>query len=410
VITRIQIDGYKSFEDFDLELSPFSVLVGANASGKSNLLEALDLLAHLVREPTGQTLVDHARRGGPKELFRRVPDGAPVPEMRIAADVLSNGDGGIGYCHLRVEARVRYADPPDPLCVDVTVENVHDLDEYNEDGVLSAMRDRLAFSGSVREELARTGQLHATPGPVQDSVYGPQLTRDWRIVEPLPRSMRLVSSTFDEAALAEDGKNLGAVLGRLSRHSEQWFDFMADAVALLPELTDVAVEANREWAQWDVWLEHKHEPRMSPNAASAGTLRVLALFAAAYDPAHPGLLMLEEPENGLYPGRVPQLLARLRGRVTDLGTLGLSSRVEGAAQMRQIMVTSHSPVALAAALEEAPDAVVFFDTVTRFGDGHPPRRVTRARRVADSGERGTFVTPVEVRKYLDPVGRFARGA
>jgi AAA15 family ATPase/GTPase len=44
VITRIEIDGYKSFEDFTLDLPPFAVLVGANASGKSNLLEAVDLL------------------------------------------------------------------------------------------------------------------------------------------------------------------------------------------------------------------------------------------------------------------------------------------------------------------------------------------------------------------------------
>jgi hypothetical protein len=74
------------------------------------------------------------------------------------------------------------------------------------------------------------------------------------------------------------------------------------------------------------------------------------------------------------------------------------------------VVTTHSPVVLASALEEAPESVVFLDTVTRFGDGLPPRRLTRARKVAEQGERGTFVTPLEVRRFLDPVGRFARGA
>ncbi|MER6150620.1 hypothetical protein ACWGPD_11505 [Streptomyces hirsutus] len=55
-------------------------------------------------------------------------------------------------------------------------------------------------------------------------------------------------------------------------------------------------------------------------------------------------------------------------------------------------------------------AVAFLDTVTRFGDGLPPRRLTRARKVADSGERGTFVTPLEVGKCLGPTGLYARGA
>lgn len=375
VITRIEIDGYKSFDDFALDLPPFTVLVGANASGKSNLLEAVDLLGQLIREPAGQTLVDHARRGGPKELFRRGPDGAPAGIMRLAAHVLVHGEQGC--CHLRVEARVTYADPPEPLRVDTEV-----------------------------IDLGETGQLRCTKVPVRDAVYGRELadaTRNWRILEPSPRAMRVVSSTYDTAPLAEDGKNLGAVLGRIARNPESWYDFRSDAVALLPDLVDIAVEANAEWGQWDVWLQHKHEHRVTPGAASAGTLRVLALLAAAHDPAHEGLLMIEEPENGLHPTRVPQLLSRLKGRTSDPAALTSGN-------WRQILITTHSPVALAAALEDAPDSVVFLDTVTRFGDGLPPRRLSRARKVAENGERGTFVTPLEVRKYLDPLGRFARGA
>jgi predicted ATPase len=369
LITGIEIDGYKSFESFSLRLPPFAVLVGANASGKSNLLEAVDLLGQLIREPTGQTLVDHARRGGPKELFRRGPDGRPVEAMRIAADVLV--DGPDGYCLPRVEAEIKYADPPDPLCVNVLAGNAPD----------------------------QALPLHA----VHIGEHLAAATKNWRILEPSPRAMRVVSSTYDTAALAEDGKNLGAVLGRIAQSPEGWRDFQADVAALLPDLVDITVEANAEWAQWDVWLQHKHEHRMTTNTASAGTLRVLALLAAAHDPDHEGVLMLEEPENHLHPSRIPQLLQRLRGRTSDRATLTSGNG-------RQTLITSHSPVTLAAALDMAPESVVFLDTVTRFDDGLPPRRLTRVRKVADEGERGTFVTPLEVRKYLDPVGRFSGGA
>lgn len=397
MITRIEIDGYKSFDAFGLDLPPFTVLVGANASGKSNLLEAVDLLGRLIREPTGQTLVDHARRGGPKDLFRRGSDGNPADAMRIAAHVIV--DGYAGYCHLRVEARVRYADPPEPLRVETEVLNVHD--SYGPDPDGPPWKHWLPILNHDH-----TGQLHCTEVPVQDAAYSRELaeaTKNWRILEPSPKAMRVVSSTYDTAPLAEDGKNLGAVLGRIIQNPESWYDFQADAAALLPDLVDITVEANAEWGQWDVWLQHKHEHRITPSTASAGTLRVLALLAAAHDPAHEGVLMLEEPENGLHPTRVPQLLFRLLGRTSDPATLTSGNG-------RQTLITTHSPVALAAALEDTPESVVFLDTVTRFGNGLPPRRLTRARKVADNGDRGTFVTPLEVRKYLDPVGRSARGA
>jgi ABC-type multidrug transport system fused ATPase/permease subunit len=48
LITLIEIDGFKTFQDFKLELSPFQVIVGPNGAGKSNLFDALRLLSHLV--------------------------------------------------------------------------------------------------------------------------------------------------------------------------------------------------------------------------------------------------------------------------------------------------------------------------------------------------------------------------
>ena len=48
MITRIEIDGFKSFLDFKLDVPPFLALVGPNASGKSNLFDALRLVADVV--------------------------------------------------------------------------------------------------------------------------------------------------------------------------------------------------------------------------------------------------------------------------------------------------------------------------------------------------------------------------
>ena len=47
MITRIEISGFKSFWDFSLDFAPFTVVAGANASGKSNLFDAMRLLSNL---------------------------------------------------------------------------------------------------------------------------------------------------------------------------------------------------------------------------------------------------------------------------------------------------------------------------------------------------------------------------
>ena len=44
MITRIELDGFKTFQDFSLDLAPLQVIVGANGAGKSNLFDALRLL------------------------------------------------------------------------------------------------------------------------------------------------------------------------------------------------------------------------------------------------------------------------------------------------------------------------------------------------------------------------------
>ncbi|MBE9229569.1 AAA family ATPase [Phormidium sp. LEGE 05292] len=47
MLTRIEINGFKTFENFALDLSPFSVILGPNASGKSNLFDALQFLSQI---------------------------------------------------------------------------------------------------------------------------------------------------------------------------------------------------------------------------------------------------------------------------------------------------------------------------------------------------------------------------
>lgn len=88
MITQVEIDGFKTFKDFKVELAPFQVIVGPNGSGKSNLFDALHLLSRLADNDL--TLAFQELRGEVGELFTILPDGKATNRMRLAIEMLVN--------------------------------------------------------------------------------------------------------------------------------------------------------------------------------------------------------------------------------------------------------------------------------------------------------------------------------
>jgi predicted ATPase len=69
MLKRIHIKGYKSLRDVEVRLSPLAVLFGPNAAGKSNFLDALQLLSKLATSKTLKEAFDPPYRGKPLESF-----------------------------------------------------------------------------------------------------------------------------------------------------------------------------------------------------------------------------------------------------------------------------------------------------------------------------------------------------
>src|SRR5258708_25876769 len=87
MITRIEINGFKSFHNFKVNLRPFQVFIGPNGVGKTNLFDAIVLLSHLA---AGNTL-DEAfsrGRGDISEQFTMYPDGTRARQMTFAVAIL----------------------------------------------------------------------------------------------------------------------------------------------------------------------------------------------------------------------------------------------------------------------------------------------------------------------------------
>jgi predicted ATPase len=86
MITQIEIDGFKTFKDFKVELAPFQVIVGPNGSGKSNLFDALHLLSRLAEKDIYTAFQE--LRGDAGELFTKFPDGKTSERIWIAVEML----------------------------------------------------------------------------------------------------------------------------------------------------------------------------------------------------------------------------------------------------------------------------------------------------------------------------------
>jgi AAA15 family ATPase/GTPase len=68
MIKRLKVKGYKSLRDMEVRFEPLNIIIGPNAAGKSNLLDALNLISKLVTSKNLKESFEH-HRGLPLESF-----------------------------------------------------------------------------------------------------------------------------------------------------------------------------------------------------------------------------------------------------------------------------------------------------------------------------------------------------
>ena len=82
MITNIKINGFKSFHNFwNGKFTPLTVIAGANASGKSNLFDALKLLSRLAEVDLKSAFTE--QRGNPRELFTQYSEDDYATKIEI---------------------------------------------------------------------------------------------------------------------------------------------------------------------------------------------------------------------------------------------------------------------------------------------------------------------------------------
>ncbi|MCD0448290.1 ATP-binding protein [Actinocorallia sp. API 0066] len=415
MITHIKINGFKSFLDFELDVPPFLALIGPNASGKSNLFDALTLVADVLEHGPAGALT-RQERGSALDMFHRFDDGTTVDRATITVtalvgSLLSGGRYRIVVpmvCQIVLEKSdgqdPRFAEgflrvvPSDEL---TELPGRGNLDVRHFSFVHSYSDGRVLWTRDPKREVPVPPISLLSEGSQPDRSILALMFRDecqsWRPHVLNPGLMRLPAPAPDRSPLASDGRNLAAVLFRLDDIGELW-RLEADLIALIPGLKAVKPLLDKRRQEYDFDAVFAGTGAVLPRALSDGTLRALALLAAAHDTVHQGVLAVEEIENGFHPGRVAELVRRL---TRDLPGADGSGEPDS---LRQVLVTSHSPALVSALWERNPESLRFSEMVTRI-DGSRKRssRVTRVLPVRTDAATGTAATPWDVERFLGTV-------
>ena len=434
MITRIEIDGFKTFEGFSLDLHPFTAIVGPNASGKSNLFDAVKFVSRLAQTDIRDAMRDV--RGRPVEFFRQTKPGARRVKMAFAVEVLLGPRGVDAFGttfelraqRLRYEVEVAARDNGDGQFEDVYIrhERCEPIAKKDERLLGIGNGSPIKYDGRLKPFIATTAGergysramrirqdgvnkrgrpvvLSAVDAPrtALSTITTAEFPHLYALREMLssvqflhvdPQASRRPTDRLASRKLLPDASNLATVLAKLraatssdERPDGVLADIGADLSYLIPSVAHLRVEGSDTTAEYSFDIELADSLMFSSRVISDGTLRLLALLTVLNDPDHGGVLCFEEPENGVHEARIPGLVGFLRRAA------GYNVADEGGCF--QVLVNTHSPSVMATLKDEE---VVVSDLVSTTARGEDRTMRTRMRGgVSDDSAIGLTRTEVD---------------
>ena len=374
MLKRIHIKGYKSLADVDVELSPLTLLFGPNAAGKSNFLDALQLLSKLAASRTLREAFDPPYRGKALESFAIGEKGLKglVEQERLAFSIeadLELSDAVVDAVNRQIEEMRRSSSDSRSAEKGNTPGRVRErhlryrveiemlprsgilrmADEY-----LAALNDKGEPNRNRRPFLDRQGEkirlrLEGQAHPTNYDRYldhtilsmphypphYPHLTAARRELESWlffyfePRErMRATGPVKEVRHIGLMGEELAAHLNTLKVLNPRQFNAIEKGLhILLPDVEGIQVDVS-SLGEVELSLQEKGVP-IPARVLSEGTLRMLGLLALTGAEEPPSLVGFEEPENGVHPGRIDLIAEFLKTRLFLKST--------------QYIVTTHSP-------------------------------------------------------------------
>ncbi|MGB1205232.1 MAG: AAA family ATPase [Chitinophagales bacterium] len=397
MITYIYINGFKSFHEFEMEFTPFTVVAGANASGKSNLFDALMLLVRLtendhIKKAFSKQQGDTAQqRGEFLEQFTKYGNNEYANELYFKVEMLVNrivtdawgSKANLKYTRLRYELKLeRYTNEIGMEDVKVIYEELVKINHKDDKWIKNISKKHLEFwrpkvkTGKRGMPYIKTEEENDLPIVLvpQDGTTGnkrrfplnnatrtvlssfdtvdfphvlaaKEEIKSWKFLQFNPIDLREPTDKESGAyAVSSSGKNLAATLYRIQKEDEySLFDISRKLNSFLPNFKKVEVIDDLAKNRYFIKLTDTANKEYPSTVLSEGTLRFLALCILEYDDTQTGLLCFEEPENGIHPFRIKDMAKLLKDLSIDFSDEEMP--------LRQIIVNTHSTLLVKEVLE-----------------------------------------------------------
>jgi predicted ATPase len=393
MITKLHLQNFKNFQDATLHLGPLTILVGANASGKSNLRDALRFLHGVAR---GYTLADimggkygeggepqwRGLRGGTAEATRH---GASTFTMTAELEAMGeqtsllpatytytievetgrNGRPRLAREALFAEKQMLYDSHPEGNPAPQTdlqhlTVRIQPGGDYRKGHVETFIANQPVLA-QITEPIAKRIAKRTAKSP-DHGAY--EVLAGVRAALATFGSMRFLDFNLDamrqlsfpgQNTLGDRGENLSSVLQAIHEDEASRAALVEWVRELTPmDVTDLTFPTD-QIGRVLVTLREEDGREVTAYSASDGTLRFLAVLAALLGPEPAQLYFFEELENGLHPARLHLLLDLIEKRVAR-GDMQIVASTHSPQLLRLLSPTSRANAALIYRLAGQADA------------------------------------------------------
>lgn len=383
MFSRIEAWHYKCLKSIHVDLEPFHILVGPNASGKSTFLDLLGFMKDALQSDVEEAI---RRRGTAlRELVWNQTSEQRGFELAVEADIPTALRADNGYDQVRYEMGVGLDEEGSIVVSGENLRLVHAAPSRRP----RSQRTLFPMDPDDKKPIVRPAHSHTPPGqrlvvrkvPESGNNYFRSERTGWNILFRLSVGRLALSGVpedYDRFPVAlwfrqflvesvqilqlnsilmrrpspsdaphtfqPDGSNLPLMVRELREsHPKRFRWWIGHLQTTLEDLGDVTVAERPEDRSLYLRLLYRNGLTVPSWMVSDGTLRFLALTLIAYLPHPDQVFLVEEPENGIHPKAIEAVFK------------ALTSVYDG-----QVFLATHSPLFLA--LCEPPHLLIFDKT------------------------------------------------